>query len=43
MSSSHIKEVLRELASHVMELANDPIMERRKRQWTILKGLKAER
>jgi len=36
-------EVLRSLAAQVMELANDPIMAKRKRQWTALKDRKAER
>ena len=37
------KETLRVLASHWMELASQPIMAQRKRQWTALKDLHAER
>jgi hypothetical protein len=37
------REILRILASRWMEIADQPIMEERKRQWTALKDLRAER
>ena len=43
MTSAHDRAILRDLAKKWMELANLPIMEERKRQWTALKNLKAER
>ncbi len=37
------REIIRNLASRWIEIATQPIMEERKRQWTALKDLKAER
>ena len=37
------REILRLLASRWMEIANLPVMAGRKRQWTALKDLRAER
>jgi len=37
------REILRLLASRWMEIANQPVMAERKRQWTALKDLRAER
>jgi len=41
--SNRDREILRNLANRWMELATQPIMEERKRQWTALKDLHAER
>lgn len=41
--SNKDREILRSLAKRWMELANQPVMKERKRQWTALKDLKAER
>lgn len=43
MADPKHSEVLRALACQAMELAHDPVMAKRKRQWTALKDLKAER
>lgn len=41
--SNKDREIIRSLANRWMEIANQPIMEERKRQWTALKDLHAER
>jgi hypothetical protein len=41
--NNHDREILRRLASRWMELANQPVMAERKRLWTALKDLRAER